>query len=47
MGLFANTKSDEKVELEMQQATDIEKTVSDCESKLEEVRKTVQINFWQ
>ncbi len=51
MGLFteleANTKSDEKVELEMQQAADIEKTVGDCETKLEEVRKIVQFNLWQ
>lgn len=38
-GIAGKAKNEEKVELEMQHAAVIEKTVNDCETKLEEVQK--------
>lgn len=45
--LEGKAKSDEKVELDIQQAADFENTVSDCEAKLDKVQTIVQINLWQ
>ncbi len=42
----ANTADGVEVELSKQQEADLEKTVNDCEAKLDEVRKIVQTNLW-
>lgn len=42
----ANTADGEEPELNKQQEADLEKTINDCETRLDEVRRIVQTNLW-
>lgn len=42
----ANTADGEEAELDKQQEADLEKTINDCETRLDEVRRIVQTNLW-
>lgn len=42
----ANTADGEEAELDKQQEADLERTINDCEARLDEVRRIVQTNLW-